>query len=120
MHQVKAVIGILRQGTGIGVDLIEQGLVPDIAGSARVDQGDVHALVGQHLPVEQTPVVGLATQVDDPNRALVRMDGLDQGHDPATAGASKLRHQRVGIIVILQGVDQVHAGTLPWCPLLFG
>jgi len=40
------------------------------------------------------------------------MDASDQLDDPAGAGAAKPRHHRVGIGIVLQGVDQVHGPTL--------
>ncbi|MNY24199.1 hypothetical protein D3C86_1579000 [compost metagenome] len=107
VDQVEAVVRVLGQGAGVAVDIVEQGRVHGVE-AAWIDQGDVDLVGVEEVAWEQVPVFRLAAQIDDPHSTLLGVDGLDQRRDAPGAGAAKTRHQRVGVGVVLKGVDQFH------------
>jgi len=108
MDQGERVVGVLRQGAGVAVDDGEQAGVGDLVYAARIDEGDPDFRGLQKSGIEQGPVVRLAAQIDDVHRSLPGVDPGDQIDNPSGAGAAEARHQRVGVGVVLEGVDQVH------------
>ena len=112
MDQVEGVVGVLRQGAGVAVDHLEQGRIGGLVHAAGIDDRDADLAGVEEGAVEQGPVGGLAAQVGDANGALLGMDAGDQGDDAPGPRAAEARHERVGVVVVLEGVDQVHEWTL--------